>query len=73
MGHETFQSMLDRLVEIRDAEYRNDPDRTAARIDSMESILQSILEKLRDQFEPRRYPEDLAGNPAKGFGGTLPA
>ena len=55
MGHETYQNMLGRLVSVRDGDYRSDPDRHEARLDAMESILQSMLEKLRDQFEPHYH------------------
>lgn len=50
MGHETYQEMLDRLVGVRDREYRSDPERDEARRHSIESVMQSLLEKLRDEF-----------------------
>lgn len=50
MGHESYEDMLTRLVDVRDADYRSDPERHAARLDSLESIMQSMLEKLRDKF-----------------------
>ena len=52
MGHETYQNMLDRLVWVREAKYASDPDRADTMIECMESILQTMLEKLRDNFEP---------------------
>ena len=52
MGHETYASMLDQLVEARDSgHYRSDPERNEARVNAMESILQTMLEKLRDEFD----------------------
>lgn len=53
MGHETWENMLGRLVELRDRQFRSDPDRFEARVDCMESILQAMLEKLRDAGEFR--------------------
>lgn len=48
---ESFDDLLNRLVEVRDATYRSDPDRDAMRLDSLESIVQTMLEKLRDRFD----------------------
>jgi len=48
MGHETWEELLSRFVEVRDAQYHNDNEMAAARIESMESTLQAMLEKLRD-------------------------
>jgi hypothetical protein len=48
MGHPTYEQLLEMLVDARDADYRSDPERDAARFNRMESILQSMLEKLRD-------------------------
>lgn len=51
MGHETYHSMLERLVEVRDGDYRSDPERHEARLNVIEGIMQTMLEKLRDKFE----------------------
>lgn len=52
MGHESYADLLTRLVDARDYQYRTDPERNEARLQSLESIVQSMLEKLRDAFEP---------------------
>jgi hypothetical protein len=49
----TYASLLNVLVEFRDRQFRNEPDREEARIDMLESTLQAVLEKLRDQFDRR--------------------
>lgn len=50
MGHETFESMLNRLVKVRDSgAYRTDPEHQEARLASLESIVQAMLERLRDE------------------------
>lgn len=41
MEYETFESMLNRLVETRDGNDRE-------RLESLESIIQALLERLRD-------------------------
>ncbi len=46
----TWQSLLDELVHVRNAEYRTDNERTETIIDSLDWIVQTILEKLRDVF-----------------------
>jgi len=46
----TFQSLLDSFIQALDAEYRNDPDRYAARLDNIESTVQQMLEMLRDRL-----------------------
>lgn len=46
----TWQGLLDDFIRVRDAQYRSDPDEAAARMESIEYTLQTILEKLRDQF-----------------------
>lgn len=48
----TFEALLDQLVDFRDRQFRSEPERDRARIENFESILQAMLEKLRDQ-EPR--------------------
>jgi hypothetical protein len=54
MGHPTYEQLLEMLVDTRDASYRSDPERDAARFNMMERILQSMLEKLRDdEARPR--------------------
>jgi hypothetical protein len=50
---ETFEDLLNRLCDARDAEYRTDPDRDEARLNSLESVVQTMLEKLRDRFDRR--------------------
>jgi hypothetical protein len=52
MGH-TFQSLLDEFCRVRDAEYRDDPEQDAARMDSIEYTIQAMLEMMRDRFDPR--------------------
>jgi hypothetical protein len=47
MGN-TWEGLLKALVECRDASYRSDPERDKARLDNLEYVVQSILEKLRD-------------------------
>jgi hypothetical protein len=47
----TWESLLETFIEVRDRQYRSDPDRDAARLDNLEFIMQRILEKLRDQEE----------------------
>lgn len=54
MGHPTFGELLNMLVTIRDRrDYRDDPERDEARFNAMESIMQSMLEKLRDELDPQ--------------------
>jgi hypothetical protein len=48
----SFANLLQQLVDARDAEYRSNPERDAARLDAMESILQTTLEMLRDRLDP---------------------
>ena len=48
----TFGSLLESYIAIRDAEYRSDPEEASARIESMESTIQAMLELLRDKFDP---------------------
>ncbi len=47
-----FSTLLQQLVDVRDAEYRSEPERYDARLNSMEGILQAMLELLRDRFDP---------------------
>lgn len=53
MGYATYQELLDRLYEVRSTEYRSDPERDEARFNSLESIMQALLEKLRHEFPAR--------------------
>lgn len=46
---QSFEDLLDQLIAIRDQPNAS-PD---IRIDHLESLLQALLEKLRDRFEPR--------------------
>jgi hypothetical protein len=46
----TFQQLLDSFVEARDAQYRDDNEMMEARFRNVESTIQAILEKLRDQY-----------------------
>ena len=48
----SYQDLLQKLVNIRDDRYRNDRERNQARLDAVEEILRSLLEKLRNEFEP---------------------
>jgi hypothetical protein len=47
----TFQSLLDSLVEARNAQYRDDNEIMEVRFRNVESAVQTILEKLRDKYE----------------------
>jgi hypothetical protein len=49
---QSFEDLLNELIAIRDGDYRSDPERNEARLRSLESIMQTVLEKLRDRFEP---------------------
>jgi hypothetical protein len=44
----TWQSLLEEFVRVRNTQYRDDPEEAAARMESIEYTLQTILEKLRD-------------------------
>lgn len=46
----SFESLLEQFVQVRDAQYRDDIEEAAARMDSIEFTIQRILEKLRDRF-----------------------
>lgn len=52
---QSFGDLLDDLVEFRDSahRFRNDPDREEARMRLLESIIQTMLEKLRDIHDRR--------------------
>jgi hypothetical protein len=48
--------MLDQLVQLREemqTDCRSDTIRASHRLDRMESMLQALLEKLRDMHDPR--------------------
>lgn len=49
MGPPTWDDLLQMLVEARDGTYRDDPERDAARLATVGSVMQSMLEKLRDK------------------------
>jgi len=49
----TFSSLLDSFIAVRDAEYRDDIERDEARIQSIESTIQAMLELMRDKFDKR--------------------
>jgi hypothetical protein len=51
MGHPTYEQLIEMLVDARDADYRSDPERDAARLNRIESILLSMLAKMRDNFD----------------------
>jgi hypothetical protein len=53
MEHETYQQILDVLVAVCDSDHRSEPERQEALLSAMESVLQAMLEKLRDRFEAR--------------------
>ena len=52
MGHASYQELLDELIAIRDTPHRSDPERAVAMQEAHTSILQALLEKLRDNFDP---------------------
>lgn len=55
MGHATFTEMLDQLIRDRDdyqADFRADGVRAHDRLDRMERLMQTLLEKLRDMHDP---------------------
>jgi len=49
----TWQGLLDEFVRVRSIQYRDDPEEAVARMESIEYTLQTILEKLRDEFGER--------------------
>jgi hypothetical protein len=48
MGHATWAELLEQLTAYRDEEFRDDNARSDARANAIESVLQAMLEKLRD-------------------------
>jgi hypothetical protein len=48
MGHPTYEQLLERLIEVRNSEYRSDLERETALLDVMMDVLTAMLEKLRD-------------------------
>jgi hypothetical protein len=54
MGRLTWEELLQSLVDVRDDnENRGNPNHDATRRDNLEFIVQTILEKLKD--DPRRF------------------
>lgn len=49
---QTFGDLLDDLLEARDADYRSDPERAEIINATMLHVVQRMLEKLRDKFDP---------------------
>ncbi len=49
----TWQNLLTEFVRVRDAQYRDDPEAAAARMESIEYTIQTMLEKLRDFHDPQ--------------------
>ena len=45
----TWESLLNALVEVRNRDYRSDPERAEAMLDALDTIVQTMLEKLRDE------------------------
>lgn len=53
----TWESLLRALVECRDSDrYRSEPEHDQARRDNLEWIVQTMLEKLRDEEAARLSP-----------------
>ena len=50
---QTYADLLDQLIDVRDCQYPTDPERDEARLKILESVVQTMLEKLRNQFDPR--------------------
>jgi predicted N-formylglutamate amidohydrolase len=48
MGPLTYEQLLERLIEVRNDEYRSDLERETAWLDVVVDTLQVMLEKLRD-------------------------
>ena len=51
---QSFQDLLDEFVRVRDehASFRQDAQKNAGRIQRLESVVQTMLEKLRDRLDP---------------------
>lgn len=45
----TWASLLEELVKCRNGDWRSDPERAEAMLGTLEYIVQTMLEKLRDQ------------------------
>jgi hypothetical protein len=45
----TWASLLSELVAVRNREYRSEPERKEVQIETLEYIVQTMLEKLRDE------------------------
>ena len=54
MDHESYQDLIRQMAFIRDSQYRSDPDRHEAILANLQYTVQTILEKLRNEFEPLR-------------------
>lgn len=50
---QSFEDLLEQLVDARDAKYRDEPERDEARLRTLESVMQTMLEKLRDIHDRR--------------------
>lgn len=48
----TFGKLLEQLVDVRDEQYRDDVERDKSRLLQVEYTLQTMLEMLRDRFDP---------------------
>jgi len=48
---ETWEGLLEDLVAARNGDYRSDPERNEARLNAIEYIVQTMLEKLRDEAD----------------------
>jgi hypothetical protein len=48
----TYNELVEYLVDVRNTNYRDLPSQGEARLDAIESVLRSLLEKLRDEHEP---------------------
>jgi len=59
---ETWESLLDDLVATRNGQYASDPERNEARIDALEYIVQTILEKLRDATKAANLAKTIAAD-----------
>jgi hypothetical protein len=49
----TFQDLIDAFCDVREMQYRDDPEEAAARMESIEFTIKRMLEMLRDKFDPR--------------------
>lgn len=49
---QTFGDLLNDFIRTRDAEYRTDPEMREAWLSNLSYTVQTMLEMLRDQFDP---------------------